>query len=146
MAENYNDLQLKRDELIKSSGANNPKVAETSVKIENLRKDIIGSLTSIHNFIKSSVTDLEKRTGATGEQLQQAAVQDRTFLEFSRRQRVKEELYLYLLKKREAVAISKSLNFDQLSIVDPPKAETIRTKAFHHLPGSFSHWICCACL
>ena len=124
MAGNYNKWQIRREELTKNSGAKSPAVEELTIRIDNLRKDMILSLSSIHHFIQSNQVDSEKQTGNGATTSLGEPTQNSGFLEYSRQQHVLEELYLYLLKNRESVAISKSVDVAEISLVDPPRAIT----------------------
>jgi capsular exopolysaccharide synthesis family protein len=125
MERNYNDLQIRRDELIKTSGAGNQKVAETTVRIDNLRKEIIIALNSTHNSTLSNLNDLPNHTDEVKLHLPGPAIQDPALPGYAREKKVKEELYLYMLKKREAISISRSLPVDELTLIDPPNASIL---------------------
>src|SRR5690606_13305072 len=47
---------------------------------------------------------------------------ERIFLDLSRQQQLKHELYVYLLQKREETAISKTATVSNSRVIDPPKA------------------------
>jgi capsular exopolysaccharide synthesis family protein len=67
-------------------------------------------------------SQLRSRTNSFESQIQQVPRKERAFLEISRQQAIKQELYLYLLKKREETAVSKAANIDNARIVDSAKA------------------------
>src|SRR5690606_31476533 len=50
---------------------------------------------------------------------------ERTYLDLERQQQIKQELYIFLLQKREETAISKTSNISNSRIIDTPKAENI---------------------
>src|SRR6185312_13426523 len=60
---------------------------------------------------------------------------ERVYLDYSRQQDIKQELYLFLLKKKEETAISKSANIANARVIDEAKATPVpigpnRSKVF----------------
>lgn len=121
----YNDLQLKRSAMLLTNTEDNPFVKNLDRQLENIREDMIRSLAIMKQGIKISIQELENKAGFIDAQIKQVPEEERIYLEYSRQQNIKQELYLYLLKKREENAISKSITIANARIVDPAKSDSI---------------------
>lgn len=121
----YNDLQLKRSALLLTSTEDNPFVKNLDRQLENIREDLVRSLATMKQGIRVSIKELESRSGFVDEQIRQVPSEERIYLEYSRQQNIKQELYLFLLTKREESAISKSSTVANARIVDPAKSDTV---------------------
>lgn len=119
----YNDLQLKRSALLLTSTSDNPYVVNIDRQLENIREDLFRSLASMKQGVKVSIAELQSRAGFVDEEIRKVPENERVYLEFSRQQAIKQELYLFLLKKREENAISKSSTVANARIVDPARSD-----------------------
>jgi capsular exopolysaccharide synthesis family protein len=125
----YNGLELERERLLMSNTATNPVVKNIDEQLISLRGDLKSNLSSFKTGIETSIAQLQQRSGAIDRKIQQVPAKERVFLDYSRQQAVKQELYLFLLKKREESAISKSSNLAGARIIDLAKSE-----AFPYMP------------
>lgn len=125
----YNGLELERERLLMSNTASNPVVKNIDEQLISLRGDLKSNLSSFKTGIETSIAQLQQRSGAIDRKIQQVPAKERVFLDYSRQQAVKQELYLFLLKKREESAISKSSNLAGARIIDLAKSE-----AFPYMP------------
>lgn len=119
----YNDLQLEKQRQLSTTTENNPLVEKLSIQIANLRTSILNSLTTIGQTMKVNRDQLKRRLDEYTSEIRGVPQKERTFLEISRQQSIKQELYLYLLKKREETAVSKAANLSNARIVDAGKSE-----------------------
>jgi tyrosine-protein kinase Etk/Wzc len=125
----YNGLELERERLLMSNTPSNPVVKNIDEQLVGLRGDLKSNLSSFKTGIQTSIGQLQQRSGAIDKKIQQVPAKERVFLDYSRQQAVKQELYLFLLKKREESAISKSSNLAGARIIDLAKSE-----AFPYMP------------
>lgn len=124
IVQNYNKLQLDRERLLMTNTESNPMVRTLDQQMEGLRSDLNNSLSSLKRELQINVKELRGRTGMLDAQIRKVPSKERIFLEYSRQQNIKQELYLFLLKKREETAISKSSTLANARIVDPAKSES----------------------
>lgn len=119
----YNELQLKRSTLLLTKTESNPVIKNIDLQLESIRDDMTRSLSTLKRSIDVSARELKNHAGVLESEIRQLPENERIFLEYSRQQHIKQELYLYLLKKREETAISKSSTIPNARIVDPAKSE-----------------------
>jgi tyrosine-protein kinase Etk/Wzc len=123
LVERYNMMQLEKDRQLQTTTESNPVVQRLTVQIANVKNDIVANLATIKRSMEITRAELKNRTNSFESQIQQVPRKERAFLEISRQQAIKQELYLYLLKKREETAVSKAANIDNARIVDSAKAD-----------------------
>jgi tyrosine-protein kinase Etk/Wzc len=121
--EKYNGIQTQRQSLLLSQTSANPYIENLDLQLENLRADMKSSLSSIKSSLQVTINELRKKTGSLDESLKGVPQKERQFLEYSRQQNIKQELYLFLLKKREETAISKSATIANARIIEPARKD-----------------------
>lgn len=119
----YNELQLRRERLLMSSTEANPAVQNVESQIANLRADIKNALYSAKSELQVSIAQLKRNSGGIDAQLQQVPSKERVYLEYSRQQSIKQELFLFLLKKKEETAITKSSTIANARVLDVAKSD-----------------------
>mgnify|MGYP003575040698 CR=1 FL=1 len=128
LVNNYNTLQQEREKMLLSSTENNPLVKNLDQRITNVRSDLRNSLASVKRGIEASISQLSRQTGTLTSQMREVPAKERIFLEKSRQQSIKQELYLFLLKKREETAIAKSSTIANARIIDSAKSSNVPFK------------------
>lgn len=124
LVQKYNNFLVERERLLISSTPSNPMVQSIDAQLRNLRLDLQSNLSSFKSGIQTTIEELKGRSGKLDQKIQQVPAKERIFLDYSRQQAIKQELYLFLLKKREESAISKSSNLAVARIIDPAKSES----------------------
>ncbi len=120
----YNELQLARDKRLMSQTPENPAVQTMDEQLRNLRQSLLSSIGSIKRGVQTSISQLGKYTAGFESQISTIPAKERQFLDFSRQQAIKQELYVFLLTKREETAVSKASNIAITQIVDTAKSES----------------------
>lgn len=128
LVQRYNEMQLQRDKLLMSVTPEHPSVKTIDEQLRNLRTELLSSIASIKKGIQVGVDELRKRTAGFEGEFNKVPEKERAFLDFSRQQSIKQELYLFLLKKREETAVSRSSTTANARIIDLGKSEPFAAK------------------
>lgn len=120
--ERFNQLLIEREKMESNLGPAHPDILLTQKELQNLRQTIIDNIRSIKNDLiiasnatKGTRSNLESR-------LYSLPRRQRELLEIERQKDVKENLYLYLLQKREEAAVSLAVTAAKGRLVEPAAA------------------------
>ncbi|RFS22015.1 capsular biosynthesis protein [Chitinophaga silvatica] len=128
LVQRYNTLQLERERAMMSSTASNPVVVNMDQQLAGIRADMISNLSSLKQGIEVSLLEQERNAASIHQKIREVPGKERVFLDISRQQSIKQELYLFLLKKREESAISKTSNMAIARIIDDAKSDALPFK------------------
>ncbi|PSK91460.1 GumC family protein [Taibaiella chishuiensis] len=120
----YNTLLMQRERMLLSSTEDNPMVKSLDGQLMNLRGDLVANLSSLKSSMQVAVNELRRKSGSLESKIRQVPAKEREFLDYSRQQAIKQELYLFLLQKREEAAISKSSTIANARVIDAAKSES----------------------
>ncbi|MBP1617313.1 MAG: tyrosine-protein kinase ptk [Bacteroidetes bacterium] len=115
----YNSALLKRDRLLENSGANNPIVQEMNKSLHALKQNIITAANNTITGLSIKKKDASQEASKAQGQAMQIPAKQREILSVERQQKVKEELYIFLLNKREENALNQAMVDDNARIIDP---------------------------
>lgn len=121
----YNELLLKRNNLVKSSSESNPLVEDLDHSLEELKRVIGGSL---DNQLLSIETQLRSLQASEQKNIQRIAAspgQANYLMTEGRQQKVKEALYLFLLQKREENQLSQAFAANNTRLISLPTGSPI---------------------
>ncbi len=116
----YNSKLLTRDNLLASSSARNPLVADLTANLESLRDAIDASVENQINTIEQQIHYLQHQEEQNARQIAASPEQAKDLLSYERQQKVQESLYLLLLQKREENELSQAFTAYNTRIINPP--------------------------
>ena len=120
MVEKYNTLVLERDNQLQTTKEANPIIKSLNQQVLNLKADLLTSLSNIKRGMGIAKSELSQKKNRLVGEISLVPSKERAFIEISRQQVVKQQLYLYLLQKREETAISKSGTLANSRMIEPP--------------------------
>ncbi|UEG54941.1 polysaccharide biosynthesis tyrosine autokinase [Mucilaginibacter daejeonensis] len=124
----YNELLLSKQKALLSYTSSNPVIENLDKQINDSRTNLLRNIETYKKSLQTGRNSLaQQNSGITG-QLKQLPSKERNYLDFARQQNLKQELYLFLLQKREETAISRNSTISSSRIVDFAKADFLPFK------------------
>lgn len=121
----YNNLVLERDRLLMSYTKDNPYVINIDKRLKTVRSNIINYIENTKNSLQTNKAALTRTSKSIKGSIREVPAQERQFLDLTRQQQLKQDLYLFLLQKREEIAVASTSNLAGIRIIDPARAEKI---------------------
>ena len=115
----FNELQLERERILKNAFPNNPLVLNINEQLEDLRINIKENLRNIKGSLVITINNFKANSGRYQTKIKNVPSMERELLEINRQQSIKQNLYLYLLQKREESSLSLAANISNSRIIDP---------------------------
>lgn len=114
----YNGLLLQKMQLQNTARGENVMLKRLDEQIAVLRENMRNSLQKAYENANVRLKDLRSQAGESKSQLSKFPEYERQFGNIKRQQAIKEELYLYLLKKQEETSIALANSMPRAKIVD----------------------------
>lgn len=128
MIAEYNGILLKRQRNLLSMTEENPVIVNIDEQLSEQRNNLLNGLYNMRNAAQSGLASIKNNNRSIDAQLKTVPGKEREFLEYSRQQAIKQELYLFLLQKREEAALSKSSTLSNARIIDAPRTSPLPVK------------------
>ncbi|MCX2481162.1 polysaccharide biosynthesis tyrosine autokinase [Pedobacter sp. MC2016-15] len=120
LVERYNLIVLEKEKSSISKTEDNPYIQNLNNQIAGAKSDMLTSLKGFRKSLEITKDKIQARSGELAGQVRKVPAVERTYLDLSRQQQIKQELYVYLLTKKEETAISKTSNISNCSVIEPP--------------------------
>lgn len=120
LIERYNTIVLEKERSSLSQTEANPYVQNLNTQIASARADMLSSLKGLKRSLEITKKRILSQSNMIAGQVRKVPAVERTYLDLSRQQQIKQELYVFLLQKREETAISKTSNISNCRVIEPP--------------------------
>ncbi|WP_067149371.1 GumC family protein [Pseudotamlana agarivorans] len=115
----YNELLERRKILLKSAGENNSVVIELTQNINSLKSNLLGTINNSIHTLNIQINSIQNQQSEINSKFSSIPRQESRLMSIERRQYIKEQIYLYLLEKREEAEISQTTSLPISKTIDP---------------------------
>ena len=116
----YNETLLKRDRLLAQSSENNPLVVDLNANLEALKVAVNRSIDNLISTLQLQVDKINAQERDIMSRLASTSGQELELLSIERQQKVKEQLYIFLLQKREENELQSLLTVGNTRLIVSP--------------------------
>jgi capsular exopolysaccharide synthesis family protein len=114
--------ELQYEQLRQTTGENSPILKGVENQIDKMRPDILERIKSQRRNLEATKNSLASTNSSYTSMLQTIPEQEKELVEISRQQAIKNEVYQFLLQKREETALARASTISDSRVLDP--AET----------------------
>lgn len=118
MVTKLNDLELQRENLASTTSSFNPLVQSLDTRINGIKKSIRENIHTLRQTLTGTQRELMAVSKRNEGLIRRVPKKDRVLLNITRQQRIKNDLYTYLLQKREETALSYASTISDSRVVD----------------------------
>jgi tyrosine-protein kinase Etk/Wzc len=119
----YNEMLLRKEQLKLTLTENSVVIRNLDQQIEVARRALMTSLKNYRQSLQVSQSAFKRQNTTIENQITNAPVKERLYLDFARQQSLKQELYLFLLQKREETAISQTATLSSCRVLDEAESD-----------------------
>ena len=121
----YNTALIERARLLRNTNEKNPILINMNEQVDIMREAVVASINNVKRSATIAKADLDKEQAAFYERLKGMPTQEREYIDIKRNQLIKEQLFLFLLEKREENALMLALSQPKTQIIDFPYTNVI---------------------
>ena len=121
----YNSLLLQKNNLLSNSSESNPIVADMISNLNAMKEIIMISIDDLINSLSLQIDNVRRESRANDARIATNPTQAKYLLSVERQQKVKEELYLFLLQKREEMELSQAFTAYNTRLLVPAGGSNI---------------------
>ncbi|BFO66776.1 GumC family protein [Chryseobacterium sp. KCF3-3] len=121
----YNNLVITRNKTLKQATNENPAVIEMNKEISSLKEIVRDNIRQQKATVQASIAQINNQISASTGMIEKVPGQSKIYRGIERQQNLKEQLFLFLLQKREENAINLSVNVPKAKIVNPAYTDDI---------------------
>ncbi len=137
----YNSSLLERDRLIVSASAQNPTLILLEQQMIDIRALILETIQNLRQDLNIPMRTIQAKIDKLERNISTVPSMEKALLEQKRTQSIKENLFLFLLQKREETALSEAVTAPNTRIVD-----RARTPSYPIFPQKRMIYMACAAL
>ena len=120
----YNEVIFEREQRLETATAENPYVSTYSEQLNDLKQSLVRSLNTLYRETTERISRVEQRIRPIEEEIRKIPDEERRLLQILRQQQIKQNLFIYLMEKREEAAITVAAQVPNTRVIDPARPNT----------------------
>ena len=120
----YNDIVLQRDRLLSGGGENNPMVTDLNAALASIRTAILRSIDNLIATLQLQLSKIESQEKQILARMSSNSGQELQLLSIERQQQITQELYMFLLQKREENELAALINVGNTRVIMNPNGSS----------------------
>ena len=116
----YNEILLQRDRLKTGSGENNPLIADMNASLASIRTAVLASINNLIASLQLQKDKLESQEKQILSRMSSSSGQEFQLITLQRQQKITQDLYVYLLEKREENELASLINVGNTRLIMRP--------------------------
>ena len=116
----YNDIVLQRDRLLTGSGENNPLIADLNSALAAIRSAVLRSIENLITTLELQLSKIDSQEKQILERMSSSSGQELQLLSIERQQQITQQLYMFLLQKREENELAALVNVGNTRVIMTP--------------------------
>lgn len=118
LIQRYNELIFERDQKLEVATLNNPAVITYTEKVRELRRSLRQSVETIYEETNERARRIKTRVQSIEAQMNRIPENERRLVQILRQKQIKENLFMYLMEKREEAALTVAAQIPNTRIID----------------------------
>ncbi|MEO8404389.1 MAG: polysaccharide biosynthesis tyrosine autokinase [Chitinophagaceae bacterium] len=112
LIEKHNQLVLQKERMQQVSGPKNPALIDLQDQIKEIRSRLITNVANLKQAYTISLNDISGKDNQLNSRIRSVPLMEKKLVEITRNHNVQEQLYSFLLQKREEAAITRVSNVE----------------------------------
>ena len=121
----YNSLLLRRDQLIANADTQNPVVETLEKQLASMHVAVVKSVDNLIKSLSVQAASINRQAGLNEGRISSVPMQEKTVGSIYRNQKIKEELYLFLLNAREKNSLAMEAADSEIRLIQPAMGSSI---------------------
>ena len=122
LVKQLSDVLNNKESLLRTIPESNPIIASLDDQIASLKKAVYAGVANIKSGLLITRNRLQGKASQFQSSIQTVPLKERGLLDVMRQQEIKNNLFIYLLEKREEVSLALASNVSNTRIVDTPRS------------------------
>ncbi len=118
----HNELIMQKERQVHISSTRNPLAEDINNQIKDVRENLLSNIRNLRQAYQIALDDINAQDRKLNARLQSIPQIERNLVQIVRDQTVKEQLYLFLLQKREEAAVSLASSITDSRVIEMPRA------------------------
>ena len=121
----YNSLLLRRDQLIANAETQNPVVESLEKQLASMHVAVVKSVDNLIKSLSVQAASINRQAGLNEDRISSVPMQEKVVGSIYRNQKIKEELYLFLLNAREKNSLTIEAADSEIRLIQPAMGSSI---------------------